>query len=169
MNRFVDGVVGGWSISTILTFQSGQPLAIAMVQPRLADGNQRPNVICPQVSSGISYHAAAANFLNGTGDASVFNANCFADPGDQIAGDAPRYFSNLRSDGIHNVDLSFSKEFAFRESMKLQLRAEFFNFTNTPRFGFPDLNFGSGTFGDVTSTAPGSTPRRTQFGLRFQF
>ena len=169
MNRFVDGVVGGWSISTILTFQSGQPLDIAMAQPRLADGNQRPNVICPQVSSGISYHQAAANFLNGTGNASVFNAACFADPGDQTPGNAPRYFSNLRSDGIHNVDLSFSKEFAFRESMKLQLRAEFFNFMNTPRFGFPDLNFGSGTFGDVTSTAPGSTPRRTQFGLRFQF
>ena len=71
--------------------------------------------------------------------------------------------------GIHNVDLSFSKEFAIREEMKLQLRAEFFNFTNTPRFGFPDLNYGDSTFGDVTSTAPGSTPRIMQFGLRFQF
>lgn len=169
MNRFVDGVVGGWSISTILTFQSGQPLAIAMAEPRLADGNQRPNVICPQVSTGIGYHAAAANFLNGAGNASVFNAACFADPGDQIPGDAPRYFSNLRSDGIHNVDLSFSKEFSFREEMKLQLRGEFFNFTNTPRFGFPDLNFGDSTFGAVTSTASGSTPRIMQFGLRFQF
>ncbi|HEY2822608.1 MAG TPA: TonB-dependent receptor [Candidatus Acidoferrum sp.] len=169
MNRFVDGVVGGWSISTILTFQSGQPLAIAMAEPRLEDGNQRPNVICPQVSSGIGYHAAASNFLNGTGNASLFNAACFADPGDQTPGNAPRYFSNLRSDGIHNVDLSFSKEFTIREEMKLQLRGEFFNFTNTPRFGFPDLNFGDSTFGDVTSTAPGSTPRIMQFGLRFQF
>jgi len=169
MNRILDGVVGGWSISTILTFQSGQPLAIAMAQPRLEDGNQRPNVICPQVSTGISYHAAASNFLNGTGNASLFNASCFADPGDQTPGNAPRYFSNLRSDGIHNVDLSFSKEFSFREDMKLQLRGEFFNFLNTPRFGFPDLNFADSTFGDVTSTASGSTPRIMQFGLRFQF
>jgi hypothetical protein len=51
----------------------------------------------------------------------------------------------------------------------LQLRAEFFNFTNTPRFAYPDVGVGSATFGEVTATAPGSTPRVTQFGLRFQF
>jgi hypothetical protein len=163
MNRFLDGAIGGWAISGILTLQSGQPLAIGMAQPRLADGNQRPDVLCPQVSSGISYHQAAA-----TG-ASMFNASCFGDPGDQVPGDAPRYFSNLRGDGIHNTDLSISKEFAVSEGMKLQLRGEFFNFTNTPRFAFPDLGVGSATFGQVTSTAPGSTPRHTQFGLRFEF
>jgi hypothetical protein len=134
-----------------------------MAQPRLADGNQRPDVLCPQLSSGISYHQAAA-----TG-ASVFNAACFGDPGDQVPGNAPRYFSNLRGDGIHNTDVSVSKEFAIREGMKIQLRGEFFNFTNTPRFAFPDLGVGSATFGEVTSTAPGSTPRHTQFGLRFEF
>ncbi len=163
MNRVVDGIVGGWSISTIITLQSGQPLAIGLQTPRLADGNQRPDVVCPQVSSGISYHQAAA-----TG-ASLFNADCFADPGDQIPGNAPRYFSNLRGEGIHNTDLSFSKEFSIRESMKLQIRGEFFNFTNTPRFAFPDLGLGSDTFGEVTSTAHGSIPRHTQIGVRFQF
>jgi hypothetical protein len=163
MNRFLDGAIGGWAISGILTLQSGQPLAIAMSQPRLADGNQRPDVLCPQVSSGISYHHAAA-----TGE-SLFNAACFGDPGDNIPGNAPRYFSNLRGDGIHNKDLSISKEFVIREGMKLQLRGEFFNFTNTPRFAFPDLGVGSGTFGQVTSTAPGSTPRHSQIGVRFEF
>jgi hypothetical protein len=97
MNRFVDGVVGGWSISSILTFQSGQTPAIGLTQPRLADGNQQLEVVCSQVSSGISYHAASANFLNGAGNPSVFNADYFADLGDQIPGNAPRYFSNLRS------------------------------------------------------------------------
>jgi len=164
MNRVVDGIIGGWAVSGIITLQSGQPLPIAMAVPRLADGNQRPDVVCGGgLSTGISYHHAAA-----TGE-SLFNANCFADPGDQMPGNAPRYFSSLRGDGIHNVDVSFSKEFSIRENMKLQLRGEFFNFTNTPRFSFPDLGYGSATFGEVTSTAPGSTPRYTQFGLRFQF
>jgi hypothetical protein len=163
MNRILDGIVGGWSLSTIITVQTGQPLPIAMAQPRLDDGNQRPDVICPQVSSGISYHQAAA-----TG-ASLFNSACFADPGDQVPGNAPRYFSSLRGDGIHNTDVTFSKEFTVREGMTLQLRAEFFNFTNTERFAFPDLNYGSSTFGDVLSSAPGSTPRHGQFGLRFEF
>ncbi|HEY2117707.1 MAG TPA: TonB-dependent receptor [Candidatus Acidoferrum sp.] len=163
MNRFLDGVLGGWSINTIITLQSGQPLPIAISIPRLQDGNQRPNVICNAVGSRISYHQAAA-----TGQ-SLFNAGCFADPGDQNPGNAPRYFSDLHGDHLHNTDLSFIKEFAIHEKMNLQLRAEFFNFTNTPRFAFPDLGYGSATFGEVTATAPGSTPRLTQFGLRFQF
>jgi len=169
MNRVLDGIVGGWQISTISTLQSGQPLPIGMAQPRLMDGNQRPDVVCPVLTSGLSYHQAAANGLNGVGNPSVFNAACFADPGDQVPGNAPRYFSVLRGDRIHNMDLSFLKEFKIRESMLLQFRGEFFNFTNTERFAFPDLGVGSATFGQVTSTAPGSTPRHTQFGLRFQF
>jgi hypothetical protein len=163
MNRVLDGFIGGWQISTLITLQSGQPLPIAMAVPRLADGNQRPNVVCGALSSGISYHQAAATAE------SLFNASCFADPGDQVPGNAPRYFPRLRGDAIHNMDLSFTKEFAVHEGMTLQLRGEFFNFTNTPRFAFPDVGVGSATFGDVTATAPGSTPRRTQFGLRFQF
>jgi len=174
MNRVLDAVVGGWAISTIVTFQTGTPISIIMAEPRLADGNQRPEVVCSAVGSGFSYHQAAANGQNlaagGNVDpasASVFNGNCFSDPGDQIAGNAPRYFSNLRGDGIHNADLSFSKEFSIRENMKLQIRGEFFNFTNTPRFNFPDTAFGDSTFGQVTSTL--NTPRHTQIGVRFEF
>ncbi len=167
MNRALDTIVGGWSISTILTFQTGTPITLGMDSPQLADGNQRPDVVCPQVSSGVSYHQAALNGLTGTGNPSVFNSACFADPGDQVAGNAPRYFSNLRSDGIHNADFSLSKEISIREAMKLQIRAEFFNFTNTPRFGLPNTFLGNSQFGEVTRTA--NNPRHMQFGARFQF
>jgi hypothetical protein len=167
MNRVFDAIVGGWSISTFVTFQSGTPINIGMNSPLLADGNQRPDVVCSQVSSGISYHQAAANGLSGVGNPSVFNSNCFADPGDNVPGNAPRYFSNLRSDGVHNADLSFSKEFAIREGMRLQVRGEFFNFTNTPRFNVPGTSWGGTSFGLVTSTL--NSPRHTQIGLRFEF
>ena len=167
MNRALDAFVGGWALSTILTFQTGTPISIGLSSPQLADGTQRPNVTCPQISSGVSYHQAAEANLAGTGSLSVFNPACFAAPGDQVAGNAPRYFSNLRSQGVHNMDLSLSKEFSIRESMKLQIRGEFFNFTNTPRFGLPDTLLGSTTFGQVSSTI--NTPRHTQFGVRFQF
>ena len=174
MNRILDDVIGGWHISAFVTFQTGTPISIVMASPRLADGNQRPNVVCGSVSSGISYHQAAANgqaIANGANldpnSASVFNASCFGDPGDQIAGSAPRYFSALRGDGIHNADLSISKEFIIRVGMKLQVRGEFFNFTNTPRFNFPNTSFGDSAFGQVTSTL--NTPRHTQIGLRFEF
>ena len=174
MNRVLDGVIGGWTISAFVTFQTGTPISIVMASSQLADGNQRPNVICGAPSSGFSYHQAAANgqdIASGANldpnSASVFNASCFADPGDQVAGNAPRYFSNLRGDGIHNADLSLSKEFIIREGMRLQVRGEFFNFTNTPRFNFPNTSFGDSAFGQVTSTL--NTPRHTQVGLRFEF
>ena len=161
MSRALDAVVGGWSVSTILTFQTGTPLTLGILDARLADGSQRPDVLCPQLTTGISYHQAAA-----TGQP-ILNASCFGDPGDQVPGNAPRYFSNLRSNGIHNSDLSFSKEFTIREGMKLQIRGEFFNFTNTPRFAPPNTSFGDSQFGMVTSTL--GSPRHTQIGVRFEF
>ncbi len=167
MNRVLDTIIGGWSVSTILTFQTGTPIHIGLNSPHLADGAQRPNVVCSQVSSGVSYHQAALNGLTGNGNPSVFNDACFEEPEDQVPGNAPRYFSNLRTDGIHNADISLSKEISIRENMKLQIRGEFFNFTNTPRFALPTTALGDGQFGWVTGSA--NSPRHMQFGARFQF
>ncbi len=172
MNRGLDAVVGGWSFSTILTEQSGQPLNIAMSTPRLANGSQRPNVICPQLTTGVSLHAAALQWQNAGGTTpgtAYLNANCFADPGDQNPGNAPRNFSNLRVNGIHNVDLNLYKSFVPKEGMRIEVRADMFNFTNHPRFGPPNNNVGDPLFGTVTSDANGETPRAFQFGLRFEF
>ena len=164
MNRVLDGVVGGWNISTLVTEQSGQPLAIPMANPRLMDGNQRPNVLCGG-GMGISNGQAALN------QTPVINVNCFADPGDQMPGNAPRYFPGLRTDGIHNVDMSLFKEFTPRESMKVQLRADVFNGFNHPRFGLPNTAWDPGdqTFGIISSSAQGFRARYLQFGARFEF
>jgi hypothetical protein len=160
MNPVVDGIVGGWSIYTFLTLQSGQPLAIAMSNPQIADGNQRPDIICPQVTTGISYRDAAR-----TGQA-FLNSACFADPGDNIPGNAPRHL-NVRGDGVKNIDFSLSKEFKVREGKQLQVRAEVFNAFNHQRFAFPDVGFGSDSFGTVQGTT--GNFRKMQFGARFQF
>jgi hypothetical protein len=157
----LDGIVGGWSLNSFVTIQSGQPLAIVMSSGRLAGGNQRPDVVCSQLTTGIGYREAAR-----TGQP-FLNQDCFADPGDNIPGSAPRHFSNLRGDGIRNLDLSLSKEFTVKEGMLLQVRAEMFNVANHQRFAFPDTFSGDGTFGTVTSTT--NNYRRMQFGARFQF
>ncbi len=166
MNRVLDGIVGGWSLASVITLQSGQPLAVNMSgdSARLADGNQRPDVICPQLRTGLSYRQAAAS------GGPYLNMDCFADPGDNIPGNAPRYFSNLRGDGIRNLDTSLSKEFKIREGKLLQVRAEMFNAFNHQRFAFPDVGYvGSAvsSFGTVTATT--NNYRRMQFGARFQF
>ncbi len=174
MNRVLDGFVGGWQLSGVYTYQTGQPLPVSMASARLQDGNQRPDIICSQLGSGFSYHTAAVNGLTQTGAAtSVLNPNCFADPGDQNPGNAPRYNASIRADGIRNWDLSLIKQFSVHEGMTLQFRAETFNLTNTARFTFPNLAWAPGVpgidnvFGQVTSQA--NSPRRMQLGLRFQF
>jgi hypothetical protein len=161
MNNIADAIVGGWSLESFITLQSGQPIAIINDASRLTDGNQRPNVICSQLRTGINFHEAAR-----TGDP-YLNQDCFADPGDNIPGNAPRHFSNLRGDGIRNLDMSLSKEFKIRERAQLQVRAEMFNVANHQRFAFPDIASGAGGFGTVTSTR--NNYRRMQFGARLQF
>ncbi len=161
MNRVMDGIVGGWALNTVVTLQSGNPLALFNSAGLLADGNQRPNVVCSQLSSGLSYRDAAKS------GGSVLNQDCFGDPGDNIPGNAPRHFSNLRGDGIRNLDTSLSKEFKIHEGKLLQVRAEMFNAFNHQRFAFPDVGSGDGALGTVTSTT--NNFRRMQFGARFQF
>ena len=132
-----------------------------MSQPSLDEGNQRPNVLC-NPSSGVGPHASAL-----TGQ-SMFNSSCFAVPGLEQPGNAPRYFSNLRTDGIHNVDMSISKTFVLREDIKLELRGEFFNLFNHAQFGNPNPDINAGTqFGVINSTV--GNPRVIQFALKFIF
>jgi hypothetical protein len=163
MNTLLDAILGGWSLDSFITLQSGQPIAVIDSASQLTDGNQRPNVICSQLTTGISYRDAAR-----TGQ-SYLNQACFADPGDNIAGNAPRHFSSLRGEGIHNLDMSFTKEFQIRERAQLQIRAEMFNVANHQRFAFPDAASGDGSFGSIFSTATPREFRRMQFGARLQF
>jgi carboxypeptidase family protein/TonB-dependent receptor-like protein len=163
MNRVMDGIVGGWAFDTIVTVQSGSPIAVYNAAGALQDGNPRPQLVCPQLLTGLSYLQAAES----NGNSSYLNQNCFGDPGDNIPGNAPRHFSNIRGDGIRNIDASLSKEFKIREGHLLQVRAETFNAFNHPRFAIPDNGSLDGTFGTVTSTA--ATFRKMQFGVRYQF
>jgi hypothetical protein len=170
MNRVVDAVIGGWSASSNVTLQSGLPVTIQMALSRLANGQQRPNVTCSNPGTGISAHDAAAALLNGASSGiSMFNASCFADPGDQQLGNAPRYFSNLNSPGIEVVDIGLRKEFRIRETMKFQIRAEAFNAFNRAQFGRAGYRFGSGSFGEVNRLGPGAHARQMQIVARFEF
>jgi hypothetical protein len=166
MNRGLDAVIGGWQLTTLTTFQTGQPLAIFMSNNRIQDGNQRPSLTCPahqSLTTGMSIHQSAEYQMP------FVNANCFADPGDQQAGNAPRYFSNLRSDGIHSTDISVERIYKFGERGQIEIHGDCLNCTNTERFGLPDLGVGDSTFGIISSTAQGALPRNIQLGARYQF
>lgn len=162
VSPLVNGFIGGWQINGYLTLQSGLPLNVYMSAARLADGNQRPNV-----SGDPRSQYSIKDVVNGNGALNFFNVNAFSDPGDQVAGNAPRFNTALRGDGIHSVDFSAFKNLAFRERFKVQLRAEFFNFFNTPRFGDPNTSYGDPNFGTITNQV--NSPRQAQMGARLTF
>jgi hypothetical protein len=159
MSRALDTVVGGWQLNGFTTFQSGTPLNITYAFSQLADGNQRPNI------SGNPLGADISTVVDRKGNR--FNVTAFSAPGDQQPGNSPRFNSQLRGARIGNLDFSLFKNIPIRETMKVQLRAEFFNFTNTPRFGAPDTVFGSAAFGTINSQK--NSPRQAQMGARFLF
>jgi len=68
--------------------------------------------------------------------------------------------------GYVNLDASIFKRFSFTERIGGELRADFFDFTNTPHFGNPNGSFGSATFGRVTGAFG---ERLVRFGARITF
>jgi hypothetical protein len=63
-----------------------------------------------------------------------------------------------------NTDLAALKDFALRETWKLQFRGEFFNALNQVNFGNPNQTVSSAAFGKITSAASG---RVIQLALKF--
>jgi hypothetical protein len=78
-------------------------------------------------------------------------------------GNAPRYFSDLRSPGFNNWDLSIQKYFPVHEQVRFQFRLDMFNAFNHVNFYKPDTNLSSGTFGRLTGAF---SPRLMQAALK---
>jgi hypothetical protein len=96
------------------------------------------------------------------------NPEVVSTPDPYAIGTAPRNLSSVRSPGVNTANLSVLKDFQmnkFREGMKLQFRAEFFNAFNHPQFGPPDTTWEGGNFGLVTYQQNDS--REIQLALKF--
>ena len=149
-NKFVDAVFGGWKLSSFVTLQSGQPLAIRMSSNRINGGSQRPDLV-GNPCSGLSVH----DVVDGKG--SYLNWDAFANPGDEVAGNTPRYIGSCRTDPIRNLDQTIAKTFQIGERVSLELRGELFNAFNHPNFGAPTTRYSpssAGSFGLISRTSP---------------
>jgi Carboxypeptidase regulatory-like domain/TonB dependent receptor-like, beta-barrel len=161
-----DKVVGGWGIDGVTIFQSGFPLVFSNSSPNyvtLFSAGSRPNSVAGcNKSAPVGGSAKLGEW---------FNTTCFSAPADFTFGNEPRTDSTLRGDGVKNFDFSLFKRTRFGPDEKLgvEFRAEFFNLFNRTQFAPPNASLGSATFGQVTSTFPGTNPRLIQFGLKFAF
>lgn len=148
-------LAGGWQINGILTLQSGNPIGVTVGAGNRPFAGSRPNLI------GDPDPGDSRTLDN------WFNRAAFELPAERTPGTGPRNLPNYYTDGFFSLDLAMHKNIAVTEKLRLQFRAEAFNFTNTPTFGQPGTGFGSGTFGVITSTV--SNARQVQLGLKLLF
>ena len=167
MSKTLDTVVGGWQIATVLRFNSQLPLGLLAPNTLSAYGYavQRPN-IADRSQLAVANRTPEQWFNT--------SPSLVSAPGTFEIGTAPRFVNEVRNAPQRFADLSVFKNFQFGERINSELRAEFFNFTNTPQFARPQG--GCGAFCDLASGAfgvmPGTQfvgPRQVQLGLKINF
>jgi hypothetical protein len=168
LQGWANNLVNGWSVSSIITAQSGFPFTPQLSYNPSNNGDTR-NPVRPFVNPNFS-----GPVILGT-PGQWFNPNAFIAPPS-----AGGFYGNLGRDtfigpGLATWDFSVLKDTRIRERLSLQFRAEIFNLLNRANFNTPNLIVFtpptaanptglSGTAGAITSTSTFS--RQVQFGLK---
>jgi hypothetical protein len=147
MNRVVDGVIGGWEISSIISATSRTPLGVTQSSSTLWQGAQRPNLIGDPSMPGSVFEKRN----------NYFNVAAFQHVNPDLLGSSPRFLSTYRGPSIVNEDVTLSKDFRITEFKRLQLRLEAYSLTNSPQWGNPNTSFESTSFGQITSAGGNRT------------
>ncbi len=154
-NRALDAVLGGYTVGTIVTWQSGAPAMLGGGYDTFNDvgdgGIQLHGVTAAQLQSAIGVHQVAgqpfANLINtkylvsaggGGANASYITPNITPGTfGQHLYIHGPRQFFQ---------DMELTKRFPIREALNFNLQASFINLWNHPVFGNAD-GFGSNIAG----------------------
>lgn len=164
MNRIVDGVIGGWSISGFLRYQTGRPFTV------YSGANTLSNLFQSAAQCTGCSATDGHVFTNSAGIVQYFDASTrdkmTATPAGQI-GSTGRNFFNLAP--TFNMDTSFSKRFSFTERIDLQVRADMTNLTNTPLWDVSTAVRTSASFGNLTGPLEATGSRKIQLGAKVNF
>jgi hypothetical protein len=154
-SKALDYVLGNWQVNSIFTARSGQVYHVFVGGDIANTGNvgwtayERANLV-----------GDPAAISNRTWDRYI-NTDAFRIPDLYTFGNLGRH--RLRTDSFWNLDVSLFRAFALRERLRLELRAEAFNVTNTAIFGIPFSDLSDpANFGRMTSTA--NNERKLQLG-----
>jgi hypothetical protein len=159
-------IVGGWQVSTLLTFNTGTPISIS--DGGVYNVNYEYSAITI-LRPGDSLPAKA--HFDQTGAPSIF-ANTSAV--NNFVGQYPGTVGTrgiVRGPHFFDTDMALSKFFSLPwEHIRVAFRAEAFNVFNNVEFGNPSPSIASPTtFGEITSYATNATPRVMQLALRVEF
>ena len=148
-------ILGGWQINGIFRAVTGAPFTVvADATPCNYPGN-----------SNFADAVKNTTILGGVGRGRLwFDTTAFVAPGPNRYGNTGR--NGVRGPGFVNYDPSVFRTFPVTEKWRLEFRAEFYNLTNTPRFGNPVNNVNAGNFGQILGAGG---EREIQFALRLLF
>lgn len=167
-------MVGGWSVSTVLRYNTGNPLFFyssnyyaypdwtvtymnfAPGVKRAFGGNFSP---LPQATPADPNPAPPAQDR-------YFDPTLVTNPAYGDLGQGPAAIGALRGFGRAYENASIMKYFSLGERYRLQLRVEFYNIFNRHYLADPNTDSSSPYFGYVTG-ATSDPPRQGQFGARF--
>jgi len=167
-NRWVNGILGGWNMTWLLAYNSGQPFEVSAQNPYWPQwGNIYPN-----------FNLAG---FHGPNDQTKFPnvqtympASVATQPAPGQLGQGPPAISALRCPGSASEDASLLKYFPMGTDgqYKLSFRAEFYNafnrhYYNIQGCGGSRSTIGNGNFGLINGVT--DNPRYGQFGFRFEF
>ncbi|MEQ1729548.1 MAG: carboxypeptidase regulatory-like domain-containing protein, partial [Vicinamibacterales bacterium] len=153
---FLRPMISDWSLSGILTLQSGVPVAVTQSTNNNAFagfGIQRPNLVGEPTLSSAQRTVSR-----------WFDTAAFATAPQFTVGSASR--NPVRGPGYRNLDVALARRVPIGGASAIELRAEAFNLTNTPALGAPNGTFGSAAFGTITTALD---PRVLQFAVKFLF
>jgi hypothetical protein len=162
---WTSNLIGGWSVSSIITAQSGFPFTPQLSYNPANNGDTR-NPVRPFVNPDFTGKVVTGN------PNQWFNPAAFIAPPTKLG-----FYGNLGRDtftgpGLATWDFSVLKDTRIHERLNLQFRAELFNLLNRANFNTPNLivftpSGLSGTAGAITSTS--TTSRQVQFALKLRW
>jgi len=173
--RVMNGIVGGWTVSTLLTYGSGQPLSF--YSPNIY--NFYPGWGAIYVNYNLGDYRGSKfnphNFSPPTGADPTpagnlyFPASVVTNPDNGQLGAGPSRIAALRGFGTKSENVSLLKDFRFGNDGRFEVsfRVEFYNIFNRNTFANPNTSVGNPQFGYVTGST--DTPRQGQFGTRFRW
>jgi len=164
-------LLGGWSVTPVVTLQSGFPIGISQNQPTqsfLYGNGIRPNIVPGQdfLVPGDITDRITAN----TSDNLYLNKAAFSIAPNNTFGNAPRVLPGVMSPWRNNVDLGVGKNVRTGAGTSASIRLEVLNMFNIVQWaglGTAGSSFGNSAFGQITTQA--NNMRMVQFTLRFQF
>jgi hypothetical protein len=184
MNRVLDGIVGGWQLSSIFLVQSGPYLTPAFSggdPSGTGSGNfigraQAPDIVGnPKVSNptASNWFNAAAYTCPGTPGWVVGTPCLIGNPGygEPIGRFGDAGISTLVGPGTVNLNAGLAKNFTITESVRIRIQASFTNALNHLNLANPVLAIDSSSVGQITSARPADFGgnRTGQIGARIEF